>query len=102
MLTNRSTTRTTSSRRQARRPTSVRRGWLVQRLEPRCVMAADVLGGELAESPWADDNGMESIDEVPSLISSSRPIVPAAELPLTTVFDEPDVKLSLDRFVVVS
>ena len=98
MLTNRTTTRTTSSRRHARRQTSVRRSWLVQKLEPRCVMATDVLGGELSESPWADDSGVEAIDEVPSLISSIRPIAPAVELPQSTFFDEPDVELSLDSF----
>lgn len=75
----------------------MRRGWLVQRLEPRCVMAADILGSALAESPWADDNDMEPIEEVPSLISSIRPVAPAEELPQATVFDEPDVELNIDR-----
>ena len=98
MSTSRTNTQTTSSRRKARRRTIVRRGWLVQRLEPRCVMAADLLGSELAESLWADGGGSEPTEEVPSLISSTLAAAPVDESPQTTVFDEPDVELTINRF----
>ncbi len=55
MLTNRFTTELLTRRRRRRSRVGARRSWLVQRLEPRCVLAADLW---LTEAPqdqvWSD------------------------------------------------
>lgn len=60
--------------RGATRRAQARRGWLVQRLEPRCVMAADLFFEfDATEAEQIDTGEFAPQTEVPALLASTKP-----------------------------
>lgn len=60
--------------RGATRRAQARRGWLVQRLEPRCVLAADLFFElDATEAEQIDTGEFASQTEIPALLASTKP-----------------------------
>ncbi len=73
MLTNRFL-RPTASRRRPRRRAALRRSWTIQRLEPRCVMAADLFTDVTTQDEQTDLGLSEKISEPPAIFDYAQSV----------------------------